>query len=222
MPKVYISPSTQEMNRGVSPFGTEEAETNKIADVLIQLLSNDGRFQVKRNSTAMDPYQCAEDSNNFGADIHVAIHSNAGGGEGTEVFAYGAGSNSDRLAKCLYSKVAPLSPGNDRGVKFNPKLIEVGNSVNATSCLIELAFHDEANDARWLVNGRDSIAMALYHGICDYFSYDYMEIKEASEVKKTIAPDDIYISVRAQKHLADQAIKDINKLGFAAKILELA
>ena len=41
-------------------------------------------------------------------------------------------------------------------------------------------------------------------------------------VKGPIAPDDIYLSVRVRESLADQAIKDINKLGFAAKRLELA
>lgn len=40
--------------------------------------------------------------------------------------------------------------------------------------------------------------------------------------KKIIAPDDIYLSVRVRESLADQAIRDINKLGFAAKRLELA
>jgi N-acetylmuramoyl-L-alanine amidase len=40
--------------------------------------------------------------------------------------------------------------------------------------------------------------------------------------KKIIAIDDIYLSVRVRESLADQAIKDINKLGFAAKRLELA
>jgi len=221
MPRIYISPSTQEANHGVSPFGTEEAEMNKIADVLMSLLIEDSRFAVKRNSPAMDPYQCAYDSNNFKADIHVAIHSNAGGGEGTEVFAYGPGTGSEKLAKALYGRVAPLSPGSDRGVKFKPEFVEVGDLVKATSCLIELGFHDNAKDAAWLVSRQDVIAWALYGGICDYFGY---VISGAAEVKdsKKIAPDDIYLSVRVRESLSDQAIKDINKLGFAAKKMELA
>jgi len=45
----------------------------------------------------------------------------------------------------------------------------------------------------------------------------------AEEVKpKKIHPNDVYLSVRVLDHLADQAIKDINKLGFAAKRMELA
>lgn len=40
--------------------------------------------------------------------------------------------------------------------------------------------------------------------------------------KKVIDPNDIYLSVRVLEPLADQAIKDINKLGFAALRMPLA
>lgn len=173
MPKIYISPSSQESNKGLSPFSTEEAEMNKIADYLIPLLVNDGRFQIKRNTPSMDIYQMAADSNAFYADIHIAIHSNAGGGEGTEVFAYAPGTNSEKLAKALYGQIAPLSPGKDRGVKYNPKLVEVSDRVNATSCLIELAFHDNQADATWIDYNGVAISQALYKGICDFYKYDY-------------------------------------------------
>ena len=39
---------------------------------------------------------------------------------------------------------------------------------------------------------------------------------------KSINPHDIYLSVRVLDYLAEQAIKDINKLGFAAKRMDLA
>jgi len=231
MPKVYISPSSQEHNAGLLPFGTEEAEMNKIADVLVPLLIKDGRFIVKRNSPAMEVGQMATDSNNFKADIHIPIHSNAGGGKGTEIYAYAAGTNSAKLAQCLYNQIAPLSPSEDRGVKFNKGLYEVGDRVNATAALIELAFHDNTTDAAWIHNNHQQIAEMLYKGICDYYGYDYRALTIAQPaappvtpvvVKKVIAPDDIYLSVRVRESLADQAIKDINKLGFAAKRLELA
>jgi N-acetylmuramoyl-L-alanine amidase len=173
MKNVYISPSTQEANKGVTPFGTEEAEMNKIVDYLDPLLIKDGRFNTDRNETWMDPYQCAADSNNLKADIHVAIHSNAGGGVGTEVFTFGPNTNSEKLGKALYNQIAPLSPGIDRGVKHNPGLVEVGTTVNATSCLIELDFHDSKAGATWIAYNHEMIANALYKGICDYFGYDY-------------------------------------------------
>ena len=188
MPKIYLSPSTQEANNGLPPFTIEETEMNGITDLLAPLLIKDGRFQIKRNSPSMNPYQCAEDSNSFKSDAHIAIHSNAGGGEGTEIYAYGSGSNSERLAKCLYDQIAPLSPGSDRGVKYNPKLIEVGDSVKATSCLIELAFHDNIKDATWMAYNAPTIAQALYKGICDYFGYSYEALVVAPVVVASVAP----------------------------------
>lgn len=229
MPKIYLSPSTQEHNRGVAPFTTEETEMNIGADHLMRLLEGDGRFEFKRNSPNMDIYQCAKDSNIFKADIHVAIHSNAGGGEGTEVWAYGLGTNSERLSKCLYKHVAPLSPGKDRGVKFNPAFVEVGDRVHASSSLIEVGFHDNKADATWIINSHSAIAQALYKGICDYFSYDYtaLAVKPPVEApvtseKKRIAEDDIYLSVRVREHLADQLTEDIKKMGYACERLSLA
>lgn len=187
MPRIYISPSSQERNHGIAPFTVEETEMNKIADILIPLLDKDGRFVTKRNSPSWDVSQMASDSNSFKADIHLAIHSNAGGGVGTEVYAYGPGTNSERFAKALYNQVAPLSPGKDRGVKFNKGLYEVGDHVKATAALIELGFHDNAADAQWLATNSQQIAEALYKGICDYFGIAYcgpqvVEIKGVVDV----------------------------------------
>lgn len=189
MPKVYISPSTQDHNSGLSPFTTEEAQMNAIADILISLLDKDGRFLTKRNLPSMDDvYSIAQDSNSWGADIHIPIHSNAGGGEGTEVYSYGPNTNSEKLAKCLYNQIAPLSPGNDRGVKYNTRLIEVGDSVKATSALIELAFHDNQADATWLAYNHEMIAQGLYKGICDYYGYDYKALTVTPPVTPSTPP----------------------------------
>ena len=162
---------------------------NKIANILIPILTKDGRFSVKRNSPSMDVYQIAQDSNTWGADIHVAIHSNAGGGVGTEVYAYAPKTNSERLAQALYDQIAPLSPGADRGVKYNPKLIEVGDSVHATAALIELGFHDNQADATWIAYNSQSIANGLYKGICDFYSYDYRALTVATPVIHTDSPN---------------------------------
>ena len=222
MPRIYISPSSQESNEGIGAFGTEEAEMNKIADALMPLLANDGRFAVKRNTPGMDVYEMAEESNQFKADIHVAIHSNAGGGEGTEVYAFGPLTNSERLAPALYKQVAPLSPGADRGVKYNPALLEVGNSVHATSALIEVGFHDNALDAEWIVQSISVIAAALYRGICDYYGYEYRAL--AAGVSTVVPADDcdIYLSVRVLQSKSDGLVKQIQAMGYACKVLPLA
>lgn len=213
MPKVYISPSSQERNAGLSPFNVEELEMNRIADLLVPLLVNDGRFTVKRNTPSMEVNEMAVDSNNFKADIHVAIHSNAGGGVGTEVFAYAPNTNSERLARMLYNQIAPLSPGSDRGVKYNPGLYEVGDKVNATAALIELGFHDNAKDATWIANSHQAIAQASYRGICDFYGYSYRVLSSVQSVP-TVAPvvdKDGYVLVRILDSEAEAFIKETVK-----------
>ena len=203
MPRVYISPSTQDRNIGVGSFGSEESQMNKIADLLMPLLTKDGRFATLRNSPSMEVEQIAADSNKFKADIHIPIHSNAGGGEGTEVYAYGPGTNSERLAKALYNQIAPLSPGKDRGVKYKKSLIEVGDLVNATSALIELDFHDNASGAVWIASNHKAIAEALYKGICDYYGYDYRALVVVPPVSRSEPTDKIAQAIA----LFEQGIK---------------
>ena len=241
MQRIYISPSTQEHNIGVTPFTTEEAEMNKIADLLMPLLDRDGRYEFKRNLPSMTPNQIAQDSNNFKADLHLPIHSNAGGGEGTEVFAYGPGTNSERFAKALYKHIAPLSPGKDRGIKFNKSFYEVGHKVSATSALIELDFHDNAAGAAWIASNHQAIAEALYKSICDYYQYDYRALVVATAVanpvptpetiKRTIAFEspakypavdpDVYIAVRVRTSLIDELVKGLKDSGFSTKKIDL-
>jgi N-acetylmuramoyl-L-alanine amidase len=225
MKKVYVSPSTQQNNVGIAPFTTEEKEMNAIADLLIPLLLKDGRFEVRRNSPSMDDvYSIATDSNNWGADIHIALHSNAGGGEGTEVYSYSIGSNSERLAKALYEQIAPLSPGKDRGIKYKRGLIEVGDSVKATSILIELAFHDNTKDATWMAYNHEMIAQRLYKGICNYYGYGY----KALDVTPTVAPStpvsvdkDGYLMVRVLDSKAGDVRSQIRAMGYACEPIKL-
>lgn len=222
MPRIYISPSTQSGNIGVSPFTNEEAEMNKIADALMPLLASDGRFETKRNTPDMDVYQMAEDSNNFKADIHISIHSNAGGGSGTEVYAYAPKTSSERLAQALYNQIAPLSPGPDRGIKYDPKLVEVGDSVNATAALIELAFHDNAKDAGWIVLSTSHIAEALYRGICTFYGYEYLALAVDIPAVLSTIDKDIYLTVRVLQSKSDTVIKQIQTMGYACRVLPLA
>ena len=51
---------------------------------------------------------------------------------------------------------------------------------------------------------------------------EVITIATLQQVAKLIAPDDIYLTVRVRESLADQAIVDIHKLGFACQKLELA
>ena len=130
--------------------------------------------------------------------------------------------NSGSLAQALYKQVAPLSPGADRGVKYNRSMVEVGDRVTATSALIELGFHDNTLDAAWIMESTAAIVKAIYLGICDYYSYDYRALAVNIPAVVPIIDRDIYLSVRVLQSKSDSLIRQITALGYACKVLPLA
>jgi len=170
--KVYISPSTQDRNKGIGDYGTEEYRMNKIADYIVPGLESHG-FLVRRNRPNMTLQEVIYDSNAWGSDIHVAIHSNAGGGgEGTEIWVLKKGYNAERLAKAIYKYLAPLSPGKDRGIKESSYYGEL-RETNASAVIVEVGFHDNPKDVQWIINSYKQIAEAFVRGICDYAGVPY-------------------------------------------------
>jgi N-acetylmuramoyl-L-alanine amidase len=218
--KVYLSPSTQENNIGTGGYGTEEKRMNQVADVVERLLKNSG-ITVIRNKPTMTLKQVVEDSNKNKPDIHFAIHSNAGGGTGCEVYAWLVpdskggykGTPGYRLAKAVYNEVSKITPMVDRGVKQGVHLYEIKNTV-APAALIEIAFHDNPTDANWIINNIDNIGKAIARGICNYFG---VPLKEPAPPKKPISNGKLYkVQVGAFKNRdnAEALLAKLKKAGF--------
>lgn len=171
--KIYISPSVQENNIGAGNYGTEEKRMNQIADIVCPLLTYNG-FEVCRNRPEMSLYNIVADSNAKKVDVHFAIHSNAGGGRGGEVFYYGNSVNGKRLASSVYRYLEPLTPTGDRGVKQTWGLYELKNT-NAPAALIEVAFHDNPDDAQFILNNIQALGEAIAKGICEYAGKQFIK-----------------------------------------------
>ncbi len=171
---VYLSPSTQEKNIGYGAYGIEEKRMNEVADVVEIVLKQHGVI-VYRNKPEWSLLRVVKDSNSKKPDLHFAIHSNAGGGRGCEVFAYAPGGEGERAARAVYSELAPLTPTSDRGVKFNPGLYEL-RKTTAPAVLVEVAFHDNREDAKWIIDNIEAIGAALAKGILKYFNITYKEV----------------------------------------------
>ena len=170
---VYLSPSLQEHNVGFGDYGTEIQRMNDVADVVQGELNRHG-VVTYRNRPEWSLSQVVNDSNEKDPDLYFAIHSNAGGGRGCEVYAYSPGGDGERAAISVYEELEPLTPSQDRGVKFNPGLYEL-RGTTATAILIEVAFHDNPEDAAWIVNNIEGIGIAIAKGILKYFGISYLE-----------------------------------------------
>lgn len=75
MPKIYLSPSTQENNLYVTG-GSEEYYMNLVADALEPYLRASG-IRFTRNRPEMTAGQVIRESNAGNYNLHLALHSNA-------------------------------------------------------------------------------------------------------------------------------------------------
>lgn len=115
--------------------------------------------------------RCAE-ANNGRYDLYQTIHTNAGGGTGAECLYYGTVNGSSYRANlAVYEELIKLYPSK-RGLK-NGTLYYENNNTHMTSVYPEIAFHDNAADARFLVEHKREIAEALCKGICAYTGVSY-------------------------------------------------
>jgi N-acetylmuramoyl-L-alanine amidase len=185
---IFLSPSTQDKNVGVGNYGTEEKRMNQITDIIERILKEHG-IRVYRNSPAMSLQQVVADSNTKKPDFHFAIHSNAGGGRGCEVYCHKFGGDGEKFARLVYSRLSQLTPTNDRGVMQGYKLYN-GQPMyelaytNAPASLIEIAFHDNSEDANWIINHMNDIALSLAKSILEYFGIAYNQPTSTSQVLK--------------------------------------
>lgn len=170
MSSVFLAPSFQDHNIGAGNYGTEELRMNQVADVVQEILKYNG-IKVVRNDPAKDLYGNIALSNASGCDIHLALHSNAGGGgtaKGTIAFCWPGGTPSEKLAKYVYSRIEKLTPWVDRGIQDGSKLAEI-RDTKLTSALFEIDFHDNPESALWIIQNIKDIGTAIALGGCDYF-----------------------------------------------------
>jgi N-acetylmuramoyl-L-alanine amidase len=153
---------------------------NQLADVCEEFLRQH-EITVYRNRPEMSLAQVVADSNSKKPDIHFAIHSNAGGGRGCEVFCHRWGGEGEKLSRAIYAELEPLTPSADRGIRegcnrFGPgkPLYELANTY-APAVLVEVSFHDNPDDAAWIVNNIETIGTALARGILKYFGIPCQE-----------------------------------------------
>lgn len=176
MYKIYLSPSTQEHNIGTGTYGTEESRMNQIADILQVILIKQG-YEVFRNKPEMVLKEVVKDSNSKKADLHLAIHSNATGNgpnskaRGCSVFCHKFQGVGYEFAQSLYSEISKITPVNDRGIGKGEDYFGVGKHLyetaytSAPAALVEIAFHDNVDDAKWILDNMQLIAESLAKAI---------------------------------------------------------
>ena len=178
---IYISPSNQYANLGVKEVGytTEMNEMNDLANYVIERLNEYG-VRTYRNKPAAGIDVWNKESMYLGADLHIALHSNASDDHesyGTETWVNNEDSNAFSIASLIQSNLSSIYPnkelpGYNRGVKYaNGALGEVNDDWVYMGMLVEVAHHDYEADAKWIMENKKLIGYNIADSILTYFGY---------------------------------------------------
>ena len=211
MAKVFLSPSNQYDNRYAYGDTTEGVQCGKIADACKIALERSGVDVMLMHDESMQT-KCAE-SNKFGADLHVPIHTNAFNGtvSGTRMFCFNDSGNGMRACKAIFNRLAPITPGTSENIRVNASLYEVRVPA-APTAYVEVDFHDVSEVAKWIIGNTELIGETIAHGICDYLGVAF---KEAS---KTIYR--VQVGAYAVKANADKMLAKLKSDGYDGFIVE--
>ena len=182
--KIYLSPERRPAPHG-KYWGMEVYEHDvcrEIAALLCPMLVRCG-FAVKTAEDAPNIVQRVAEAAAWGADCYLPIHTNAstadvtkeGTAQGPLVIRYGAsGGVSDRACTMVYNRLMEIYPRDTRrGVVANTGGFYEIDKTPMLSIYPELAFHDNGEDAHWLVNSKAEIAEALCRGLCDWYGVEF-------------------------------------------------
>lgn len=211
--KIYLSPSNQDGNMYAYGNTNEMEQCNKFADAAKIALERCG-FQVKKAPKGQNMRVSISESNSWGADLHIPIHTNAGGGNGTVVFVYSNATTNLKMAKPIYNAVQAVTPGAiDYGVREFADLAEL-NSTSAIGVYIEVDFHDNRSIAKWLIENAKTVGEAIAKGVCDAYGVKYTPVPiDPTPIK----PDVFYrvqIGAYNDKKNAEAMLDKVKKAGF--------
>ncbi len=176
MPTIYLSPSTQEFN----PYnggGNEEYYMNLIADAMEPYLAASG-IQFVRNTPDMTAASSIAASNSGVFDLHLALHSNAtaagnGAVRGSEVYYYPSSASGKRFADILAKNLKLIYPLPDRVRTVPTTSLGEVSRTRAPGVLIEIAYHDNAEDAQWIRDNIELIAANIVLSLTEYFGIPF-------------------------------------------------
>jgi N-acetylmuramoyl-L-alanine amidase len=227
--KIYLSPSSQPANTYAVGDTNEQEQCRKIAAVARDALVRCG-FDVM---AGMDGtmYTRIRESNNWGADAHIPIHTNAFDGKlaGFRGFYYKANGEGHKLIKAIMDTVSPLTPGTADGVSAYPGLYEVSNS-SGYCAYVELGFHDNAEEAQYIIDHTQELGEAICQGVCNHYGVEYVApvpiekpVEEPVAEEKPAAKKKIYrvqVGAFTTKKLATELQKKLKEEGYDTMIVE--
>jgi N-acetylmuramoyl-L-alanine amidase len=212
--KVYLSPSDQWSNIVAGGKHSEAFHCIKIAEYARAYLELNG-YDVKVGSSDKEnTYKDrVKESNEWGADLHIPIHTNGGRGHGTLMLCYPTRINNAYVYN-IYKEVAELTPTEDKGIQSTTSLYE----INATKCVtayLESEFHDNEDTEDWIDNHEKELGRAIAKGVC--IASGKAHFAELTNLKKFYK---VQVGAFHNRKNAEKLKKELTKKGYNCYIVE--
>lgn len=197
MAKVYVDAGHGGTDNGAVGYVVEDKVNLVMALACRDYLKANG-VEVKMSRTAdtnTSINTMAREANNWGADLVISIHNNAGGGDGFEVFHSIVGGKGKTLAKNIEAEVKAIGQ-NSRGLKTKKNAsgsdyFGIIRLTNAPCVICEGAFVDNATDVKIIdkVAEQQAFGVAYAKGILKTLG---IENKPESQKKKVVEEDGLW------------------------------
>lgn len=215
--KIFISPSDQFENTYAAGNTNEGEQMGLLAEKLAPILQRCG-FDVKIAHQARLAAKCYQ-SDAWGADLHLPLHSNAFNGTvtGTRVMCMRTveGQLGYEYSKKIFKQLDAVTPGTSSNISAQPQLYEI-HDPQAPTVYVEVDFHDVPMVANWIIHNLDVIADAIARGVCDCFGVEYKD-------DGTLGEPEIYrVQVGAFKNrdYAEAMKEKLNAAGYPAFVVK--
>ncbi|MDE5583855.1 MAG: N-acetylmuramoyl-L-alanine amidase [Ruminococcus sp.] len=211
MPKIFLSPSTQEWN-AYATDGNEELYMNLLADRIEPYLRSSGIAFV-RNDPARNVNGAIQDSNSAYYDVHLALHSNAapeqfaGRLRGIDIYFAPESRQSEYLANIIANNLKSIYPLPDKVNAVPTSTLGEVLRTKAVAVLCELGYHDNYADEAWLKNNLNAIAQNIVRSLCDYFGIPF--IKPTAVRWGTVVTDGSGLNIRKLPDISSAVVGSI-------------
>ncbi len=177
MPYIFLSPSTQEKNLYLSG-GTEEDYMNQVADAMEPYLTASG-IRFDRNDRNLPTSAAIEMENSKPYDFIISVHSNAapdrlkGQLMGTDVYYFPTSTRGKAMASDIANRFIAVYPDPQKvDIRESDFLGEL-SKTKPPAVLVEVAYHDNAQDEKWIKENIETIAKTIVLGVTDYFEIPF-------------------------------------------------
>lgn len=188
--KIYISPSNQPANMYNGVRISEKENCEAIATLVKAEMD---KYEVSTRLAGFSTWygNRPKEAANFGADLVMCIHTNAGGGgQGSGAVVFYNNPRTQAIALKLVEVLNAIAPlKSNRAVAVENKVgklaeITMPNKLGMDVLYIEVNFHDNPNIAPWLVSAKEIIATTIAETVMAAYSINKKVVAEPVKVVK--------------------------------------